>query len=408
MRIVARAVLLVFVTVGTAHVAEPAPPLKSLEHALADTAIADIGAKPFAAVPLSKEDAAAARELLWKAHVKAIAKDRTTEVRDKVLKDGNLEMPYFSKSFGKKPAGGWSLWISMHGGGNAPKRVNDQQWENQKKLYTPEEGLYLAPRAPTDAWDLWHQDHIDRLFTRLVEDLVALEGVDPDRVYLMGYSAGGDGVYQLAPRMADQLAAASMMAGHPNNASPLGLRNLPFAIQVGGKDAAYDRNKVAVEWGQKLDKLRENDPDGYEHFVKIHEDKGHWMDREDAAVLPWMAKRTRNPVPKRVVWMQGNTAHDRFYWLALPAGEAKPGALVEAKVTGQTVEIVAAESVGKLLIRLDDRLLDLNQAVKVTHKGKVLFDGPAKRTVGTLAKTLAGRGDPKLVFDAEIAVVLPH
>ena len=46
---------------------------------------------------------------------------------------------------------------------------------------------------------------------RLIENLVALQEVNPNRVYLMGYSAGGDGVYQVAPRMADTLAAAAMM-----------------------------------------------------------------------------------------------------------------------------------------------------------------------------------------------------
>ena len=44
------------------------------------------------------------------------------------------------------------------------RRVNDQQWENQKKLYTLDEGIYLAPRAPTNTWNLWHEAHIDRLF----------------------------------------------------------------------------------------------------------------------------------------------------------------------------------------------------------------------------------------------------
>ena len=72
--------------------------------------------------------------------------------------------------------------------------------------------VYLAPRAPTDTWNLWHQAHIDRMFQRLIENLVVFENVDPNRVYLMGYSAGGDGVYQVAPRMADRFAAAAMMA----------------------------------------------------------------------------------------------------------------------------------------------------------------------------------------------------
>lgn len=367
----------------------------------------DLVTKPFAPVPLTKADAATARTLLAKVYSAHIAKDRAGEIKDRILTDGKLEMPFFIKEFGKKPATGRSLWISMHGGGGAPKQVNDSQYENQKRLYTLEEGLYLAPRAPTNTWNLWHESHIDRLFGRLIEDLIAIEGVDPDRVYILGYSAGGDGVYQLAPRMADYLAAAAMMAGHPNDASPLSLRNLPFALQVGGKDAAYNRNKVAAEWGEKLDKLRKEDPDGYEHFVKIHEDKAHWMNLEDKVALPWMAKHTRNPVPKRVVWKQASTTHDRFYWLAVPPGEAKPGSLVDVKLAGQTVEVGVAEKVSKLVIRLDDRLLDLDQPVKVTFGGKVLHEGVVPRTAATQIKTLVGRGDPKLVFDAEIAVAIP-
>ena len=61
-----------------------------------------------------------------------------------------------------------------------------------------QEGIYLAPRAPTNTWNLWHQGHIDRMFMRLIENTVALQDVNPNRVYLMGYSAGGDGVYQVA------------------------------------------------------------------------------------------------------------------------------------------------------------------------------------------------------------------
>ena len=83
---------------------------------------------------------------------------------------------------------------------------------------------------------------------------VAFEDVNWNRVYLLGYSAGGDGVYQLAPRMADRWAAAAMMAGHPNETSPLGLRNVPFVLQVGGLDSGYNRNRVAMEWEKKLGK----------------------------------------------------------------------------------------------------------------------------------------------------------
>jgi poly(3-hydroxybutyrate) depolymerase len=366
----------------------------------------DLAGKPFATLPLTKADAAIARQLIWQAHVARIQKERTDEIKDRRLKDGSLEMPFFFKVFGDKPKDGHSLWFSLHGGGGAPRRVNDQQWENQKRLYTLREGLYLAPRAPTDTWNLWHQDHIDRLFGRLLEDLIVLENVNPDRVYVLGYSAGGDGVYQLAPRLADRWAGAAMMAGHPNGVSLLSLRNVPFALQVGGNDSAYNRNKVAREYGDQLDKLRRDDPKGYEHLVKIHEGKGHWMDREDAAALPWLAKFTRNPLPERVVWKQTGVPHERSYWLAVPPGEAKSDSLVIASREGQTIAISAREKVRKLLVRLDDRMMDLDQPVKITHAGKELFAGTAPRTVAVLLRTLAGYGDPRLLFDAEIAVEL--
>lgn len=83
-----------------------------------------------------------------------------------------------------------------------------------------------------------------------------MEKADPNRVYVMGYSAGGDGVYQLGPRMADYWAGAAMMAGHPNDASPLGLRNVAFALQVGAQDDGYNRNKIAQEWAAKLGQLK--------------------------------------------------------------------------------------------------------------------------------------------------------
>jgi poly(3-hydroxybutyrate) depolymerase len=383
--------------------------LKELQTALAanPTTLAELAEKDFAAVPLTKTDAAAAKELLWKWHVAMIRKDRAEEVKDRLLKDGKQEMPFFYKTFGKKPASGWSLWISLHGGGGAPKNVNDSQWENQKRLYTLDEGIYLAPRAPTNTWNLWHEAHIDRLFNRLIEDLIVLEDVNPDRVYVLGYSAGGDGVYQLGPRMADYWAAASMMAGHPNGVSMLSLRNVPFALQVGGNDAAYNRNKVGKEYGEQLDKLQKEDPKGYEHFVKIHEGKPHWMGGEDKVALPWMAKFTRNPVPERVVWKQTGAPHERSYWLAVPAKEASGDGLVIARREGQTVEISSAEKVSKVLIRFDDRMADLDKPVKVTYMGKELFSGDAKRTIGTMVKTLVGRGDPMLVFPAEVSVELP-
>jgi len=266
-------------------------------------------------------------------------------------------MRWLEKTTGEAPADGRSLWISMHGGGNAPAALNDQQWRNQFQLYDPAEGIYVAPRAPTDTWNLWHEAHIDPMFARLIEDYVALRGVNPDKVYLMGYSAGGDGVWQLAPRMADRFAAASMMAGHPNEASLLGLRNLPFAIFVGGADAGYDRNKVAAAKSAELDRLEKDDPGGYVHLSRIYENLPHWMNRRDAEALPWMARFKRSPWPKKIVWFQDDVVHDRFYWLKIPGDSgAKAGDQIVATVDGQTITLEGRVP-ARTELRLSDELL---------------------------------------------------
>lgn len=360
----------------------------------------------FAATPLTRPDAERAGKLLWQDHVARIRQSRAAEMTARELTDGDLKMPFYYEVFGEKPKEGRSLYLSMHGGGGAPKEVNDRQWENQKKLYRLEEGVYLAPRAPTNTWNLWHEEHIDRLFGRLIENLIVFEEVDPDRVYLMGYSAGGDGVFQLAPRMADRWAAAAMMAGHPNETSPLGLRNIAFTIHMGGLDSAYNRNQVAREWEQKLAELRKADPDGYVHLVKIYADKGHWLDRQDAAAIPWMAQYRRNPMPARVVWKQDDVRHSRFYWLAAPADGAQDRAEVTAVRQGQQFD-VRASGVQRLMIRVNDNMLDLDQPLTVNVEGQRLFSGMTRRTIAVLARTLAEYGDPRSVFSAELTIDLP-
>jgi poly(3-hydroxybutyrate) depolymerase len=349
---------------------------------------------------LTRDDAAAAATVLAGDRMAGLADARRDELAKRSITLEGKTLRWLERTFGERPKDGRSLWISMHGGGGAPPQVNDQQWANQIQLYEPAEGIYLAPRAPTDTWNLWHEGHIDPLFQRLIEDHVILRGVNPDKVYLMGYSAGGDGVWQLGPRMADRFAAAAMMAGHPNESSLNGLRNLPFAVFMGANDAAYDRNRLAAEKSAELDRLAKADPGGYVHLSRIYPGLGHWMNRKDAEAVPWMAGHRRVTWPKRVVWQQDDVLHDRFYWVKIPdATAAKAGQKITAAAEGQVIRLEGEVPSGTEL-RLSDALLNLDQKVSVIVNGKPVSSQKVVRNAGAIHRTLTERFDPQAAAHA--------
>ena len=362
-----------------------------------------IDGESFAQTPLQRDEAVTAADLLWQDFAANIRATRKAEHDARAITLEGKTLRYAFKTFGSKPAQGRSLFLSLHGGGNADPSVNDEQWRNQQTLYQPAEGIYLCPRAPTDTWNLWHEAHIDPMFERLIANLIVLEEVNPDRVYVMGYSAGGDGVYQLGPRMADAWAAAAAMAGHPNDAQPYSLRNIGFTIHVGALDTSYDRNLVAQQWSDQLDALEREDPGGYPHVVQIHAGKPHWMDLEDAVAVPWMAGFTRSPNPATVVWYQDDVPHNRFYWLAVDATKAKAKTKVRATVTGQRIALESTD-VASIKVRLSDSMLDLDLPVTITANGAERWNAQVTRTIALLARTLEERGDPRMVWSAEVPI----
>ena len=149
-----------------------------------------------------------------------------------IRQDGR-EMRYTVQTIGEPGENGlYPLYITLHGGGGAPEEENNQQWIAMGNYYSEsvESGIYVACRGMEDVWNLHFLDESYAMYDRLIENMIAMSGADPSRVYLLGFSAGGDGVYAIAPRMADRFAAANMSSGHPNGVSLKNTSNLPFEI----------------------------------------------------------------------------------------------------------------------------------------------------------------------------------
>lgn len=362
----------------------------------------DIKKQAFAAKSLTKEEAEAALQMMAAEWQKA-RKSRFEQIwKTQSITQAPLTMRFKFKVYGEKPADGRSLYISMHGGGGTTPDVNDQQWENQIQLYQPKEGVYVAPRSLQDVWNMWFLP-LDGFYRELIQSAVAVYGVNPDKVYITGYSAGGDGTFRMATRMADYWAAALMCAGHPGDTSPLSLRNLPFGLWVGLADAPYQRNIHALEWKGALRALHENDPEGYVQNVNLPQTQ-HWMNRADTAAFAWMGQFRRNLFPDKVVWKQDSTyTNPSLYWVSVPGSKIQKGGVVEVSHIGNIFTIERCYS-DELVLLLNDRLIDYSKPVTVMYRNKVLFSAKVKRTLATLYESFYSRGDSVYDFPTKISV----
>ena len=358
---------------------------------------------------LSKEKATIISKILYVNYKKKMITIYEKEWANKVIEIEDAKMPFHYQIFGQKPKDGYDLFISLHGGGATTAEENDRMYKYHQEIYNTTmknvNGVYVALRAPTNTWDLWHQSNIDDFLDKVIKMFTCKLNINTNRIYLMGYSAGGDGVYQLATRMADRWAAAAMMAGHPGDFKPDNLYNLPFALHMGAKDRAYKRNKHAKYWKLKLEELNEQHPGHYVHQAVIHKSYGHGLALRDTVALHWMNLYNRKTFPTKIIWTQDNRHHEQFYWLSVPKSEIKTGGKIITKINNNTIEII--ESYAKTLtILLNDELVNLNKPVIVKYQNKIIFNEKLSRQLTHINSSIESRGDKNMIYTALIKLKL--
>ena len=217
--------------------------------------------------------------------------DGETTMEVYTIKMDGREMKFTVDIVGEPGENGYPLYITLHGGGGGAEEMNNGQWLAMTEYYkySVENGIYVAVRGMEDVWNLHFLDDSYPMYDRLIEDMIMFSNADPNRVYLLGFSAGGDGVYAIAPRMADRFAAVNMSSGHPNGVSLLNASNLPFEIQVGIRDYYADdvcRSIRGAEFEKTLNDYKDKYGCEYPHRVLVHVPEGHnYNDNYDASLI---------------------------------------------------------------------------------------------------------------------------
>ncbi len=108
----------------------------------------------------------------------------------------------------------------------------------------------LAPQAPGDNWDP------ERVMAT-VDQVAASHAIDPNRIYAIGMSMGGNGVADLAAEYHDRIAAAIVLAGSLTRGDVSNLNKLPLWIIRGKKDredAIFRTDKMVKQMRTQPDK----------------------------------------------------------------------------------------------------------------------------------------------------------
>ena len=96
----------------------------------------ELAQQQFANKALSKADCEEAAYIVDSLWLGKSAAELGRQWQRMTISHDSIKLACACRVFGAAPKDGRSLYISMHGGGNCPKEVNDEQWMNQIYLYT--------------------------------------------------------------------------------------------------------------------------------------------------------------------------------------------------------------------------------------------------------------------------------
>ena len=357
---------------------------------------------------LLQDNESAVRQAAWSAYASAPLHQALKEdYKQSQVRFENYLSPYTIKYIGQKPPSGWPLFIAMHGGGGTTREVNDSQWKIMETHYKDQPGLpgycYLALRAPNDTWNGFYDDYVYPLIANLIRQQVIFGQIDPDKVFLMGYSHGGYGAFAIGPKMPDHFAAIHASAAAPTDGetAAANLRNTPFTYMVGEHDLDYDRLKRCQAFDQAICKLRGENTNSYPVTLEYRAGKHH-SDLDDRDKIKQMYPATRQTVPAQLRWeLTDGVIHD-FFWLEVPT----PGKTQEISANCQTNRIsVTSQRMNAANLLLDSRLVNFKQPLQLEVNGQV-SSIKVKPSLLVLCQTLMERGDPQLAFTARVQMLL--
>lgn len=196
------------------------------------------------------------------------------------------------------------------------------RWLNYEALVR-KDSIVVFPGA-WNGFPWWGYTEVEHM-QAVLDELKRAYNVDENRVYLLGSSDGGTGVYYHAmtgttpwagflPFNADPAVLGYPEAGVDTQLSAANLANKPFFVVHGRRDLIYPVAGIE-SW------LRLFESAGAQITFRLKERFGHetrWWAEEEPAMDAFIAAHPRNPLPDRVTWETSDTTrYNRAHWVVI-------------------------------------------------------------------------------------------
>lgn len=172
--------------------------------------------------------------------------------------------------------------LFLHGGDRSNTRHHPAKYATQSGLDFP--FVVLAPHCAGSC--TWRTVDFDKLLDQVTTD----HHVDTSRVYLTGYSMGGNGSWDLLSRSPDWFAAAAPIAGWGDTGAICAASGVPVR-------AVHSDDDTVIEYSRSVEMVDAlNACDGDAELITLHGvDHASWIPTfQDAGFYAWLLEHRRD------------------------------------------------------------------------------------------------------------------
>ncbi len=370
---------------------------------------------------------------------KALAPSRYSGGKSGISHDLQLQMPAqvsdkaatysLAVPSSYKPNKLWPLIIGLHGGGN-----NSGSGKQHMALMTGiNNALVVCPTSvDLGIQHYWRSPKNEVMLDLLVRQLSKQFPIDPNRIYLSGYSMGGIGAYYLGTRLSARYAAIAPGGGAWSSIYWQQLLNTPIYIWHGRNDMR-GKQFTNYTYAKNAALLLEKTDTPFE-LRSMDCGHGNVPSSEFKRMCDWLLSKKRNPYPRRIIHASpcakdfsvplADSPPDR--WLAIDSignqklnvmGSVSQGGdnlkeiqlkmgTLDATWTKDNVLEVTSENVSEFRVLLSEELVDFKKPIHIIVNGNSVFNESVSPSLPFAMQYIDKHRDIAMIYTAEVVIKL--